>query len=194
MSEIKSQSPSTPSYEDFVRKLFNRSDDPSKDFTHAVLGVVTEIHEYLSATDEVNAREELGDLAFYRVGLRQVITDLIGPFNTPDLSEGLQYLHEQAIKGGCAPIIANTCNTLLDDAKRWVGYGKQPKSLPEVYRTVSELIHFVNQTGPYPDSDAARVQRTNMAKLLQRYPGGEFSQYHALVRDLGAERAVLESH
>lgn len=183
-----------PSYDTFVRKLFNRSGDPSKDFTHAVLGVVTEIHEYLSATDEVNAWEELGDLAFYQVALGQVITDFGGPFVEPDLSEGIQYLHEQAFKGGCSAIIASTCNSLLDDAKRWVGYNKQPKSLTEVYRTVCELIHFVNRTGPYPDSDSQRIQRTNMAKLLKRYPGGEYSQYHALVRDLGAERAVLESH
>lgn len=194
MSETQSQSPGTPTYDQFVRKLFNRSGDPSKDFTHAVLGVVTEIHEYLSATDEVNAREELGDLAFYEMALSQVISDHIGIFPYPDLSEGLQYLHEQAIKGGCSTIIANTCNTLLDDAKRWVGYNKEPKSLTEVHRTVCELIRFVNQTGPYPDKDTARIQRTNMAKLLKRYPGGEFSQYHALVRDLGAERAVLESN
>lgn len=192
MSEIKSQSPAT--YDQFVRKLFNRSGDPSKDFTHAILGIVTEIHEYLSAPDEVNAREELGGLAFYEVALGQVITDLIGPFTPMPLGDGLQYLHDQAIRAGCSGIIANTCNTLLDDAKRWVGYNKQPKSLIEVYSAARELIYFVNQTGPYPDSDSQRIQRTNMAKLLKRYPGGEYSQYHALVRDLGAERAVLESN
>jgi hypothetical protein len=35
-------------YEGFVKALFNRSGDLPKDFAHAVLGIVTECHEYLT--------------------------------------------------------------------------------------------------------------------------------------------------
>lgn len=181
-----------PIYGEFVRKLFNRSGDPSKDFTHAILGIVTEIHEYLSAKDEVNGLEELGDLAFYLVALAQVVEDHVGPATgfTPDTVTSLL---ERIDQHGAAPVIADVCNSLLDDAKRWVGYGKEPKSLHEVLATVTDLVVAVNLTGPYPCEDMARLETTNMRKLLKRYPGGEFSQYHAIVRDLDGERAVLES-
>ena len=183
-------------YYAFVKKLFNRTGDPSKDFAHAILGIVTEIHEYRNATDKVNAIEELGDIQFYLMALLQVIEDHAGlspPFAD---SDGIPALFEAADRVGAACLIAETCNTLLDDAKRWIGYGKEPKSLDEVFRTVFELVFFVSRTGFYPvnDTDTDRILLVNMAKLLKRYPGGEFSAYHAVVRDLEGERAVLESN
>lgn len=193
MSE--NQSPITPEiYDQFVRRLFNRSGDPSKDFTHAILGIATEIHEFQNATDELNAIEELGDIWFYLVALSQVIEDhegvMTGDF---DPEEGLMTLLNLAKGTSIKTAISNTVNTLLDDAKRWVGYSKQPKSLPEVFRTCAELFIFVNQSSDYVCNDTNKVLRANMAKLLKRYPGGEFSQYHALVRDLDAERDVLQA-
>ena len=193
MSE--NQSPITNEiYGAFVRKLFNRSGDPSKDFTHAILGIATEIHELQNATDAVNAIEELGDLSFYLVALGQVVEDhegvLTGDF---DPEEGLRTLIDLSRSTSINTAIANTVNTLLDDAKRWVGYGKKPKSLPEVFRTCAELVIFVNMTSQYTCRDSSKILRANMAKLLERYPGGEFSQYHALVRDLDAERVVLQA-
>ena len=189
MSE--NQSPTTPTYDSFVRKLFNRSGDPSKDFTHAVLGIVTEIHEFRNATDEVNALEELGDLRFYVQALRQVVLDVEGPHEIPDINAGLQALVDLSAKMGMTKAVAHACNELLDIAKRWVGYGKAPKSLAEVLHTCANLVLFVNMTSQNGCQDSLRIEASNMAKLLKRYPGGEFSQYHALVRDLGAEREVL---
>lgn len=175
-------------YYDFVRKLFNRSGDPSKDFAHAILGIVTESHELLSATDEVNALEEQGDLMFYLHALQQVIEDttsevLIIPDN--------DYLEDKL--GSPADFIAFRCNELLDHAKRWVGYGKMPHNLDDVFFDTAELVWFLNTTGPYPQVDTDRIKAVNMAKLLKRYPGGEFDAYRAVVRDLEGERVVLQT-
>ena len=189
MSE--NQSPTTPTYDSFVRKLFNRSEDQSKNFAHAILGVVTEIHEFRNATDEVNALEELGDMRFYLQALHQVVVDVEGPHEIPDINAGLQALVDLSAKMGMSKAVAHVCNDLLDIAKRWVGYGKAPKSLAEVLHTCANLSLFVNMTSPNGCQDVLRIEASNMAKLLKRYPGGEFSQYHALVRDLDAERDVL---
>lgn len=178
-------------YPEFVRDLFNRSGDPSKDFTHAILGIVTEVHEYLSATDEGNGLEELGDLAFFLEALGQVCLDRQGFLNTQLGEEGVVSLFELADKVGTSAVIADVCNTLLDDAKRWVGYGKEPKPLNEVFQTAADLVHFVNVTGPYPVIDVNKIIAANQRKLLRRYKGGKFSQRAALVRDLEAEHVAL---
>ena len=185
-------SENTVSYGAFVRALFQRSGDPSKDFTHAILGIVTEIHEYLSANDDVNGLEELGDIEFYVEALKQVIEDYIGPIH-PDyfVYDGVVDLMTDAEEHGVPAVISDVCNTLLDDAKRWVGYAKEPKSLSEVFAMVSNLCDFVNVTGPYPCTDQDRIEGSNRAKLLKRYEGMVFTQKAALNRDLVAERAVL---
>ena len=181
------------SYGAFVRRLFNRSGDPSKDFAHAILGIATEIHEFLSATDEVNALEERGDLRFYQEALQQVVLDFTGTALLPRDPESLVQLFEEADDVGVSVVIASLVNSLLDDAKRWVGYGKEPKSLNEVVHCALDLIEFVSVNGQYRIIDEDRIIAANMAKLLVRYPGGDFDQYRALVRDLDGERAVLAS-
>lgn len=188
-------SENTIPYDSFVRKLFNKSTDPSKNFTHAILGIVTEIQEYRNATDEVNGLEELGDLSFYVEALRQTITDYLGtavPGSAVDVEETVSAFCAEAHKTSIDAVISSVSTTLLDDAKRWVGYNKEPKSFSEVFNTAVALCAYANMTGPFPCSDSYRLQLSNVKKLLKRYPGGEFSQYHALVRDTEAERAVLQ--
>jgi hypothetical protein len=176
-----------PTYADFVRKLFNRSGDPSKDFTHAILGIVTEIHEYQHSVDDVNGVEELGDIAFYLVALRQVIEDHTGVALTT-VEPVAQMLSAQV---GLYEYFDSEVNYLQDVAKRWVGYGKAPTHFRELFNRAVLLTALVNGDGEYPCEDLEKIQTTNMRKLLKRYPGGEFSQYHALVRDLDAEREAL---
>lgn len=180
-------------YYDFVKKLFNRSGDPSKDCAHAVLGIVTEIHEYLSSTDDVNGMEELGDLAFYVMALRQVIESVIGPFPDKDILPSLREFTEHAKDVGITAVISGVSNEMLDIAKRWIGYGKEPKDFIQLYTVARALAHYVNITGPYPCYEPDRILEINMAKLLKRYPGGEFDAYRAVVRDLEAERVVLQT-
>jgi hypothetical protein len=192
MSE--NQSPAAPSYADFVRKLFNRSGDLSKDFTHAILGVVTEINEYLTAIDEVNGLEELGDLEFYLEALGQVVADArSAAADGSVIALDLTPLYTQARLVSFEAVIANESATLLDQAKRWVGYGKQPTDLQAVLNQAVSLVVFANLGGKYPNMDHDRIRKVNMAKLLKRYPGGEFDAYRAIVRDVEAERVVLQA-
>ena len=187
MSET--QSPGTPTYSEFVRRLFNRNGNPASDFAHAILGIVTEIHEYEFAKDPVNGLEELGDLQFYVVALRQVVEDILGHTlptpALPDLPTSVAFKPREAVY--------DLSTIILDHAKRWVGYGKQPTDLMSVFNTAATLVYFANITGPYPCTDYQRIEAVNMAKLLKRYPGGEFDAFRAVVRDLDGERAVLES-
>ena len=200
----ESKSPPTSAvqaaYPDFVRRLYNRTGDLSKDFAHAILGIVTEIHEFLTATDEVNALEELGDLFFYVEALNQVLGDFDESFGDTDVNfEGLVMAAavnamEPVGKGEASlqQVVAQECKKLLDHAKRWVGYGKSPTSVNQLFAEVNALIVAVRVLSG-EDFDEIRVLEANMKKLLKRYPGGEFSAFHAVVRDLEAERAVLEA-
>lgn len=185
-----------PTYPEFVNQLFNWSPDQSKNFTHAVLGIVTEIHEYLCAEDELNGLEELGDLAFYVEALAQTVARHTGtsPHVASDGEECIRLMElSDRAEGGAATVIADLCNTLLDDAKRWIGYGKEPRSLQEVFSTCVDLVSMVNLTGPYPCADLQRIRAANMRKLYTRYPGAKFNAQHAVVRNVEAERVVLQA-
>jgi hypothetical protein len=194
----------TVSYPDFVRKLFNRSDDPSKDFTHAILGIKTEIHEYLHATDRINAIEELGDLAFYVEAMRQVINDYLveGGYDTiHELDIEREMKTDLAILATFEPRTAKfeelstLLNDLLDDAKRWVGYGREPDSLPAVFLSAAGAAAFAQSLGILSETptEPDHIKAVNMAKLLKRYPGGDYDQFRALQRDLDGERETLEA-
>jgi hypothetical protein len=186
-----------PSYPAFVRKLFNRSGDPSKDFAHAVLGIATENHELLSATDRVNAIEEIGDAEFYAVALQQVIEDRWQhPLEMAALEDTIQE-DVDLILSSTEPyaLLQDTTNELLDHAKRWVGYGRAPERLEASYTLaiVAQRVARELSLVKHADATQAHIRSVNMAKLLKRYPGGDFDQFRALQRDLGAERATLES-
>lgn len=182
-------------YTDFVRKLFNRQDDVSKDYAHAVLGVVTEIHEYLNAVDDVNALEELGDLEFFVEAFAQVVADITG--ERPDLSEDdllAAAIEWEPLDRDLRPAIQKTLHDLTNTVKRWVGYGKQPADLPELWKTAAFVAFVANQIGSHPTTDRQQVRAANVRKLLKRYPDGEFSQMRALVRDVEAEREAIQGN
>lgn len=196
----KKNNMSQVSYSDFVRRLFNRSGDPSKDFAHAILGIVTEIHEFQNATDEVNAMEEAGDLTFYDEALRQVVTDYFNGAVELPAPETLRAKHlgdlfaEAHTVQDAHRLIRTKANDLLDQAKRWVGYGKEPADLSKVYRDAVILSRFAREIGIYGGAFTRdQLVSSNMAKLLKRYPGGEFDAFRALQRDLVGERGVLEA-
>ena len=199
MSENQTQATpeiSPAAYDIFVRKLFNRSGDPSKDFTHALLGIATEIDELLRAEDEVNGLEETGDLQFYIVALRQVIQDFTSasvPTDRDAISDAYDALTLQAAKLGSREVILGAIAGLLDIAKRWVGYGKAPEDFESVYNGTITLVTFAGFISEYGDADVGKAVAANVAKLSKRYKGGAFSQTDALIRDLEAEREALAS-
>lgn len=182
----------TVGYEGFVESLYNRSGDLSKDFTHAVLGIITECHEYLTATDEVNAIEEAGDLAFYLTALKQVL-DEYSPTD-PDAFNSLMDAASKRMTADGFNIISVYVEW-ADLAKRWVGYGKAPTmSSTELFAEASALVALVISSGFAADAEMSKIILVNVGKLLKRYNGMTFDADRAVNRDLPAERAVLEAH
>lgn len=196
----------TVGYEGFVRALFNRTGTPSVDFTHAVLGIATEVYELLSAKDAVNATEEAGDLAFYLQAMWIVLSDAY-----PTLVEGVERsnefdliveqvgdLHKEAIMSMSKPALLNHLLTeLLDVAKRWVGYGKEyphhPAHLPVLAGIVVGLAEHLCVASGSLEDDTERTIEVNVKKLLKRYQGMKFDATLAVNRDLAGERAVLDA-
>ncbi len=182
----------TVGYEGFVKALYNRTGDLSKDFSHAVLGLVTECHEYLTATDPINAIEEAGDLCFYLAALKQVLDD-VGPYD--------EVAFDKLTDEACERMGAEDFQIMgefvewLDLAKRWIGYGKAPTMSPtQLMAEAAALVSLVIDRGAAADVEMEVVMVANVDKLLKRYNGMAFNAERAVNRDLPAERAVLEAH
>jgi len=186
-------------YGGFVRGLFNRSGDLSKDFTHAVLGLTTECYELLKATDHVNGVEEGGDLMFYYVALDQVLQDcewLDGTVQEAEAYRGHPSV-EYSLGHTAQETLDFALNQLQDIAKRWVGYGKQPEgTATDITLHAGAALRAAIQVSCLrfgsPDNLETVLIRANIAKLLKRYKGKKFNAEHAVNRDVAAERVVLE--
>ena len=180
----------TIGYPGFVRSLYNRTGDLSKDFTHAVLGLVTESHEYLEAVERNDVVEEAGDLAFYSEALQQVLNDL-SPINEAELDK-----FEDEIIASYAGTIVDLEEIRvewLDLAKRWIGYGKAPTiSTTRLLAEARAMINFTIQAGKLTQSDAMQVLLVNIEKLMSRYNGIKFSADLAVNRDVATERKVID--
>lgn len=190
MNQTPEEILTTIGYHAFVKSLYNRTGDLSKDFTHAVLGLVTESHEYLMATDKVNAIEEAGDLAFYVTALYQVLNDF-SPIN----EEELDFLEDELLAKlkGEELNLNDMHNEWLDLAKRWIGYGKPPTMTTTVLMAeATAMLNITLPLGMVQMDDAKEVMITNVRKLMKRYNGIKFDADRAVNRDLFAERVELE--
>lgn len=183
-------------YHEFVRTLFNRSGDLSKDFTHAVLGLCTEVDEILAARDGVNAVEEAGDLMFYTVALDQVLSDWQPGFKHSLDSASLEATYTQlGLHTRNLPELVDLLrNQLMDMAKRWVGYGKQPVANPDtIMMMATSLVDAAFRLSVMRgEADESTIIVANVAKLLDRYKGAKFNAELAVNRDTDSERKVLE--
>lgn len=191
----------TVGYDGFVRSLFNRSGDPSKDFAHAVLGIVTEVSEMRAARDPVNLLEEAGDVSFYGLAVEQVLADFLGVEGEREMPLGSsnyklmgpmkEALEDQRV-GPMGAYLDQLLNELLDHAKRWVGYGKAPADALRVMALVSYVEDLAFRECRVCAPSLCHIYLANIEKLLERYKGMTFSAEHAVNRDLAAERSVLE--
>lgn len=190
MTQTAKEVLATIGYPGFVRSLYNRTGDLSKDFTHAVLGLVTESHEYLEAVERNDVVEEAGDLAFYSEALQQVLNDL-SPINEAELDK-----FEDEIMASYAGTIVDLEEIRvewLDLAKRWIGYGKAPTiSTTRLLAEARAMINFTIQAGKLTQSDAMQVLLVNIEKLMTRYNGIKFSADLAVNRDVATERKVID--
>ncbi len=184
---------STIGHEGFVRALFNRTGDPSKDFAHAALGIATEIFELRAAFDRKNQTEEAGDLVFYGHALTQVVVDYSLTTDNPTYKElvaaSLCEFSDAQISSK-KDFIDKLLNGLLDDAKRWVGYGRAPENL--VFSLARGTIAVGLALEDSECAESGELERVNIAKLLERYKGLTFTANAAINRDVVKERQVME--
>mgnify|MGYP005990873815 CR=1 FL=1 len=148
---------------------------------HCVIGISTEIIELMDAIvkkDDVNVKEEIGDILWYTANLER----LIGvrskmPYDT----KGIQVFPDEWLVG-------NT--ELLDHYKKAVYYGADVdkeyvgKHIEQIKKTCCGLAYNGS-------ADIDDIMQLNVDKLKARYPE-KFTQEHAQHRDLDKEREVLE--
>jgi hypothetical protein len=189
----------TIGYTQFVASLFNRDKggDLSKDFTHAMLGIATELNELRRAHDNANALEEKGDLVFYSIALALVVQDIIGVQFTQEQWESFTFyfdeISEQVGDGDPFDYIDDARASLLDKCKRWIGYGKTPEDYVQTVREALGLVSYAIHQCQW-EHDDLQIMLANVDKLLDRYKGLTFNADLAVNRDTASERALLERH
>lgn len=207
MSDTQTQTPLTADdilaapdgYLQFVQGLFNRTGDISKDFTHVVLGILTECDEYLHATDWVHALEEVGDHMFFVTAFRIVLREHMGAEAfiavTLQATSVLEAQINSAYGRRVKEVLLEQSVFAMDLCKRWVGYGKEP-TVPQLTELVGRLLAVsgvVQGSGEhFGQIDFSQAQRVNVEKLLDRYNGTRFNADRAVNRDLAHERETLE--
>lgn len=148
---------------------------------HAMLGIVDETWEIVTADNYVNMIEELGDFRWF-CALYQHATDVSLDFSVGTIDYGLhdKWMHD---------LVAMT--------KRMFAYGESmDKHMQEATYAIQNLgrslTRLIAGYAQMPDelickeADAAVIN-----KLRARYPE-KFSEDHAIDRDLSYEREVLE--
>ena len=189
-------------YAAFVAKLFNRTGDLSKDFTHACLGIYTEVGELFDSKEILEAILEAGDLMFFGQALDMVIDEFVTTVltqYTPDDYMKAWTAQEEATLNYARShhhdaVLRQFGTDLLNASKRWVGYGKVPtlEDVCAVRCKARVIIPLALAYSMVNDRTPEEFVRANMAKLLKRYPGGEFDAYRAVNRDTEAEREAAQ--
>lgn len=161
----------------------------SPDAVHAVLGFISETNEFMDALimrDRVNMMEELGDL-FWFTALFETSTGTKVPYMS-------KFEDIDPMTG------AGTMADLLKAA--YVYGGKKDKSIADLMHKIAQqmaqqLNAMLNVMAAEVKNDdlndvAERAQVIVINKLKARYPD-KFSTRHAIERDIGYEREVLET-
>jgi NTP pyrophosphatase (non-canonical NTP hydrolase) len=158
---------------------------------HCTLGMGSELLEEVTTAlgtgDEVNLKEELGDILFYAVNYATehgVILPNLKALDPKDVTKQYRTAYYQMAK--------TSLGKLQDLDKRELAYKKPSDELTRreaLYNFVA-AIEFIGQDKGL-DMDA--VRQMNVDKLLERYPLAEgFSEERAINRDTNAERKILE--
>ena len=152
---------------------------------HCVIGMNTELHEMvdgLQAGDEVNMKEEMGDLMWY-----------IANYDNAQESEmeELPYINNEREKTPFeVESIRNPIEDLLDLWKKKFFYNTD-KYDSSIIVSFSHLKHECIKFANANKWDLSEIMDTNIAKLEARYPE-KFTTDKADNRDLNTERTILE--
>lgn len=159
--------------------------DVKLDLCHCVLGMMSELEEYIQAVDNqdvINISEEITDVNFYLVNYMSFRGIEIKIEYTPKVKLDKQVLYNMLVL---------EISGLSDLVKKHIAYNKEidiQKELLAVFRiliTLSEL-YFAH------DIDMEKSLQNNVDKLLIRFPLQEgFSTEKANNRDLESERKEL---
>ena len=168
---------------------------------HAILGLCTEMHEIYDAIelkdpntwDNVNLLEEFGDQFWYiAIAADELkITKQINDFKVESIDNAT--LCNPMSKYIFIKNLRQLQAGLLDTCKKVMFYGKQldlevvKENIFTQYLMLRANIVLISQDEETIDS----VMHINLAKLKQRYPE-KFDGYKAEIRDLDAERKILE--
>jgi NTP pyrophosphatase (non-canonical NTP hydrolase) len=145
---------------------------------HGAIGLATEVGELKDAFEDVNRREEIGDLLWYcaiferelHLGLTPTTTAITGGyFHTLELLDSLS-------------------KEILDQCKK-VKFYDSPVANMKTF-LIEDFFFTLYNLANKMEVDIEEIMYTNQKKLLQRYPT-KFSSTDAIVRDLKKERAIL---
>lgn len=152
---------------------------------HAAIGIATEIGELKEAFDDVNRKEELGDIYWYMAIIwREFTLEWNSPFLEKD-EKAIEFLSYSE----CLNSLDFLSKQLLDQAKR-VKFYKMAlnKFNTEVIHDIAvRLTHILIKS----DYSFGSILEVNINKLKARFPL-KFNSSDALHRDLDKERKILE--
>lgn len=161
------------------QKLASRTMSPHGDqLTHCVIGMVTELGEFIEHDDQVNAVEELGDIWWYTANL--------------DFLLGSEFRNQAQKYPRLSRVTSMfySLGQMFDVIKRRDYY----KDIFDYKRFVPNFemfqMNLINLSLEHTSLE--NIWRKNIKKLYSRY-GEKFSEDKALMRDLGIEREILEN-
>ena len=175
-------------------------------FSHMVMGILTEMDEYNNNTSHLNREEELGDILWYVYNLSYFESIVLTNYSrlSPHqlsvsgyITNGYQQLADILYKTSnrnISPLYSAEKVTLLllDIAKKYLAYGKEPDRT--FVRTCLEIIQLAVHKEAlgmaiYMGSAYDKV----IAKLMKRFPD-KFDPEKAINRDTDAEiKAMLDT-
>lgn len=146
------------------------------DLAHMVLGVCSEVEEYVNATDKVNKSEECSDMNWY---LANYCT--FRGYNLEDMYKDIP-------GNTCLDTFDVHLSRLQDYVKKYMAYNKDICPTKEQF-ALKGLCYWV--TIMYEGIDMEQSLQNNIDKLRVRFPD-KFDEDLAKNRDLAAERKELE--
>lgn len=155
---------------------------------HGAIGIVTELGEILQALngrliDVVNIKEEIGDVLWYlSIFDRHYNLELRGDVNTDSM--GYMNIESLACDAFC------TAGEILDLYKKKLYYDR-PIEDNDVKSLVRYLFKTMAVMAEFCGTSLDSIRQVNIEKLRKRFPG-KFTSENANVRDLKAERQILE--
>lgn len=158
-----------------------------KGYLHAVIGLNTELHEYIDHKDLVNMKEEIGDMWWY-------IAIGINALKSAGIHKD-EFLREYEIGSNdldrikLVSWLQNSLYVALDDVKKCFFY--EPVEEKVIVHSFYKSIDLILKIMKVDSVDIEELMETNINKLRARFPH-KFNSEDALNRDLDAERKILE--